>query len=427
MPVNHTMMSDNLQVYRVLKKRLPASDKRRLVLLTGARQTGKTTLSKEKYPDIRYINLDAPENREAVRSVPSALWSRDIGAAVLDEAQKEPVVFEKVKYAYDEGSLAFSVLLGSSQILLLKRIRETLAGRITILELWPLMMSEIHNNARTFPARLPLVYQLYADSSCDDIFGNQPGVLLDKEDALRRSAQEHLLKWGGMPALMPLAAAERRQWLKDYEYTYLERDVADLARLDDLMPFRKFQRLAAVRSGCLLNYAELARDAAVSVDTARRYLEYLRLSYQTFLLPPYHTNLTSTVIKTPKVYWIDTGLLRYLTGIQDTVTGEIYESMVVAELVKWMKTMGREGDLYFYRTRSGLEVDILLETPAGVIGMEIKYRRILAAKDTTGLKDIAAALGSRWRGGIVIYAGNEIKRIGEPRIWAVPSHRLFTF
>lgn len=396
------------------------------MLLTGARQTGKTTLAKYRYPDLRYINLDAPENREVVRGIASSLWARDIGAAVLDEAQKEPVVFDKVKYAYDEGALPFSVLLGSSQILLLKKIRETLAGRISIFELWPLMMCEIFNNSAKAPAGPPLVDEIFSTKSFDDIWGNQPGVLLVDEDASRRSAQDYLLQWGGMPALMVLNAPDRRQWLKDYEHTYLERDVADLVRLDDLMPFRKFQRLAALRSGCLLNYTELARDAAVSVDTARRYLEYLSLSYQTFLLPPYHVNLTSAVIKTPKTYWLDVGLLRHLTGIQEIVSGELYESMVVAELVKWMKTMGRNGDLYFYRTRSGLEVDILLESSAGIVGMEIKSRQVLASKDVTGLKEIAAALGKKWRGGLVVYSGNELKRIADPQIWAVPSHRLFT-
>lgn len=417
-------MSDNIQVKRALEERLPSPDRRRLVLLTGARQTGKTTLAKLCYPGLRYINLDAPENREALRSIATPLWSRDVGPAVLDEAQKEPVVFEKVKFAYDDGSLPFSVLLGSSQILLLKKIRETLAGRISIFELWPLMMSEIFGGGRV-GAGTPLLDAFSGPHGCDDIFGDQPAVLLADEDAPRRSAQDHLLRWGGMPALLHLIPEERGQWLKDYEYTYLERDVADLARLDDLMPFRKFQRLAGLRSGRLLNYAELARDAGVSVDTARRYLEYLRLSYQTFLLPSYHSNLTSTVVKTPKIYWLDIGLLRHLSGGSEAVTGEIYESMVVGEWVKWMKTMGRKGELYFYRTRSGLEVDILFDSPAGVVGAEIKGRRTLAARDTTGLKDIAAALRDRWRGGMVIYAGDELKRIDDPQIWAVPSHRLF--
>ncbi len=405
---------------------MPDSDKRRLLLITGARQTGKTTLAKHRYASIRYINLDAPENREALRSVASSLWARDIGVAVLDEAQKEPVIFDKVKYAYDDGALSFSVLLGSSQILLLKRIRETLAGRIAIFELWPLMMSEIFNGANKAPPGLPLVDGIFSPKHLDDLFGDQPSILLAEENAMRRAAHDYLLQWGGMPALLPLTVDERLQWLKDYEYTYLERDIADLARLEDLMPFRKFQRLSALRSGRLLNYTELARDAAVSVDTARRYFEYLRLSYQTFILPPYHVNLTSTVIKSPKIYWLDVGLIRCLTGMRELATGEIYESMVVAEIVKWMKTMGCEGDLYFYRTRSGMEVDILFESAAGIVGMEIKSRPTVASKDTTGLKEIAAALRNRWRGGIVIYSGNELKRIAEPDIWAVPAHRLFT-
>jgi len=417
-------MSDKIQKYRFLEKQLPSPDRKRLVLLTGARQTGKTTLAKALYPNLRYINLDAPENREAVQNMVSAAWGRDIGAAVLDEAQKEPVVFEKVKYAYDAGDISFTVLLGSSQILMLKKIRETLAGRISIYELWPLMMSELHRDW-TPSSPSPLIDFIFSDISCDTLFKDQPTILLAEEDASFRRAETHLLQWGGMPALLPLVDEERRKWLKDYGYTYLERDLTDLARLDDLMPFWTFQRLAALRSGCLLNYSELARDAAVSVDTTRRYLEYLRLSYQNFLLPPYYLNLTSTVIKTPKVYWLDVGLLRQLTGIQNTVTGEIYETMVVGELIKWMKTMGKDDRVYFYRTRSGLEVDLLLETQYGIIGMEIKSRRSLAEKDTTGLKQIAAAIGERWRGGLVIYPGDALKRLADPQIWAVPSRRLF--
>jgi len=419
-------MSGNIQLYRFMEQRLPPPERRRLVLLTGARQTGKTTLARAKYPRLRYVNLDAPENREAVRVVSSALWAREIGPAVLDEAQKEPVVFDKVKFAYDDQSLHFSVLLGSSQILLLKKIRETLAGRVMVCELWPLMMSEIFNNSEKNPSGAPLFDRLLAGDGCAAVLHDEPAVLLGVDDALRRGAQNHLLAWGGMPSLLRLSSDDRRQWLKDYEVTYLERDLTDLARLNDLMPFRKFQRLAALRSGMLLNYAELARDAGLSVDTARRYLEYLRLSYQTFLLPPYHTNLTSTVVKTPKVYWLDVGLLRQLTGIHEVVTGEIFESMVVGECVKWIKTMGRDAELYFYRTRSGLEVDLLVETPSGVIGVEIKSRESSAAKDVTALKEIASTLGKRWKGGLVVHAGTELRPIADPQIWAVPSYRLFT-
>jgi len=191
------------------------------------------------------------------------------------------------------------------------------------------------------------------------------------------------------------------------------------------MPFHRFQRLAALRSGGLLNYSALARDTGISVDTARRYLEYLRISYQNIRLPPYPVNLTSTVVKSPKLYWLDIGLLRQLSGIHETVTGKIYETMVVGETIKWMKTAGKEAELYFYRTRSGREVDLLLETPSGIVGIEIKSHKVVAPKDTTALKEIASALGSRWRGGLIVYPGDTLRQIAGPSIWAVPSRRLF--
>ena len=135
-------MSEIILKNRTLAEYLPATDRRSLVLLTGARQTGKTTLSQLKYPQLRYINLDAPENREVLRNISTPSWSQAVGNAIIDEAQKEPAVFEKVKYAFDERGISFCLLLGSSQILLLKKVRESLAGRVAIYELWPLMMSK---------------------------------------------------------------------------------------------------------------------------------------------------------------------------------------------------------------------------------------------------------------------------------------------
>lgn len=418
-------MSEYIQVKRVLQNYLPKSTTRRVVLLTGARQTGKTTLSKYTYPDLRYINLDAPENRDALSAIPTSSWGRDVGNAVIDEAQKSPVVFEKVKYAFDAGNVSFCVLTGSSQILLLKKFRETLAGRVSLFELWPLMACELFHGGGGGEMPPPMVDKLFTDKPVDAIFGSVPGICLDDPDSRQRAAETHLLRWGGMPALLHQPEEERWKWLRDYEYTYLERDLSDLARLDDLEPFRKFQRLSALRSGKLLQYSELARDAGVSVDTARRYLEYLRISYQSVLLQPYHRSITSSVIKTPKMYWVDMGILRQLTGFRGEPTGDLYETFVVGELFKWMKTVQRADALYFYRTRSGLEVDLLLETNQGIIGMEIKSREKVAPSDTRPLRDVAAGLGSEWRGGIVIYRGHEIRKIAEPSIWAVPSRRLF--
>ena len=399
---------------------------RRLVILTGARQTGKTTSANRLYAQLNYINLDSPENREMVRLLSTGSWGKTIGRAVLDEAQKEPVVFEKLKYAYDAGSISFSVILGSSQILLLKKIRESLAGRASIYEIWPLMMSELCQPPGSISVSPPLIDRLLAFKDAGRTLGEEPEGLVEEKESVLRTAEEHILQWGGMPGLLSMADEERWKWLKDYEYTYLERDLSDLSRLDDLMPFRTLQKLAALRSGKLLNSSEIARDAGISVDTARRYLEYLRLSYQTILLAPYYRNLTSTVIKTPKLYWLDLGLLRQLTGMRGETTGDMYETMVVSEIVKWVKTAQRDVDMYFYRTRSGMELDLLLKTAHGVIGMEIKGRKSTRPTDLTSMKVVAERLGKEWLGGLIVYQGLQLRQVAEPNIWAVPSRRLFT-
>lgn len=394
------------------------------MVLTGARQTGKTTLARYAYPDLRYINFDAPEEREIVRSTRSAEWHSVVGLAVIDEVQKEPLVFEKVKYAFDAGDLTFSVLLGSSQILLLKNIRESLAGRAVLYELFPLLMSELCD--KTSASRtLPLIDALASGTHVKKLCRNIPPMLTASEDAPLKSAEEHLLLWGGMPALLPKTTEERWKWLKDYEYTYLERDLADLSRIQDLQPFRRFQRVAALRSGQLLNYADCARDGGVSPDTARRYLEYLRISYQAMLLPPYHRNITSTLVKSPKLYWLDCGLLRQASGFHEGVSGALYETMVIAETVKWIRTLERDAELFFYRTRSGLEADLLLQTGKGMIGAEIKARETVNALDARPLCDIASKLKEKWLGGIVVYRGNSIEKIADPDIYAFPSRRLF--
>lgn len=420
------MSFDSLR-YRQVSQRLPNAATHRIVVFTGARQTGKTTLCRAEYPSLRYINLDAPENRDTLRQLSTLAWAQTVGNAVIDEAQKEPSIFEKVKYAFDEGTISFTVLTGSSQILLLKKIRESLAGRAFFYELWPLMPCELLQPATDNIAErpMPLIDAFFSGYPVARILTGTQSVLLEADDLACLQAERHILAWGGMPALLPLSDAERWEWLKNYGYTYLERDMADLARMDDLLPFRKYQKLSALRSGMLLNHSELARDAGISVDSARRYMEYLRISYQIFLLQPYYRNITSSTIKTPKLFWTDIGIWRQLTGYRGETSGQLYETMVVAEIVKWIRTRGKEAELYFYRTRSGLEVDLLLETPAGIIAMEIKSRATTHAKDTRAMRTVAQQLGKKWLGGLVIHTGKAIKPLAEPDIWAVPSHRLF--
>jgi predicted AAA+ superfamily ATPase len=287
------------------------------------------------------------------------------------------------------------------------------------------MQCEINYTIEDNEPSLPLLDCLFSSQSVGEILSSISSTMLETDDLPYRNAENHILRWGGMPALLVLSEDERWEWLRNYGYTYLERDMADLARLDDLMPFRKFQRLSALRSGMLLNYSELSRDTGISVDTARRYLEYLSISYQAVLLQPYYRNITSGVIKTPKIYWIDIGIWRQLTGFKGEVTGQLYETMVVSEIIKWMRTVNRDADLYFYRTRSGMEIDLLLETNAGLIGFEVKSSPKISGKDIRPMQAVAERLGKQWRGGMVLYTGNRIAFIEKPDIWAVPSRRLF--
>jgi len=402
---------------------MPSASERTIVLITGARQTGKTTSARRCYSGLRYVNLDSIEYRMQLSDVSSFAWGRSVGPAVLDEVQKLPGIFDKVKFAYDERAIDFSVLLGSAQILLLKNVRETLAGRIVVKELWPLMLSELAAGNKAGAIAPPLVARMFESGSVSRACEKEPEVVVGAAAAAHADAEAHLLTWGGMPALLPLSEQRRKEWLRSYELTYLERDLADLARLHDLMPFRRFQQFAAARSGQLLAYSQLARDAGIGVETARRYLEYLRISYQAFLLQPYGRNLTSTLVKTPKLYWADIGLLKQLAGEAGVGLGALFETYVVSEIVKYVRTMALDVRPYFYRTRSGMEVDLLLQSPKGVMGIEIKAGEHVAPSDATRLVDLGSALKRKWLGGIVVYRGTRVHRIHDT-VWAVPSWRL---
>lgn len=411
---------------RWLHHRLPSPQERRLVVITGARQTGKTTLARDLYASLRYLNLDDLEMRSQLAALRAASWAKSVGPAVIDEAQKEPDVFEKVKLAYDAGDIRFSVLLGSSRILLLRQVRESLAGRAFLYDLWPLMLSELITPSGNEPP-LPLFDQLlHSEPGVGPVLEAQPELLLGEEAELRREALEHLLRWGGMPELLSLSDDDRRLWLRSYQQTFLERDLADLTRLADLEPFRALQQLAMLRTGSLLVYSDLSRDAGLSASTARRYLEYLDLSYQTLQLAPFARNLTSTVIKSPKLYWCDLGLLRQATLQVGQANGALFETLIVAECHKWISTMAREARLCFYRTRSGLEVDLVITTAHGVLGFEIKYRDRAVQEDARGLVALAGALGKEWLGGGVLSLDPHLRPlIPEASIWAIPAQRFF--
>lgn len=419
-------MRGKIHINRIIKNRLPSVEEQVLVLLTGARQTGKTTLLKLSYPSLAYFNLDAIEYREQLSGISTFSWGRDVGNAVIDEIQKEPELFDKIKFAFDERDISFSALSGSAQVLLLKKVKETLAGRVTIFELFPLMLCElIYSGEEKIPQLL--IDELIRCKQASLVFESKPAVLLGNKWDKSFQTEEYLIRWGGMPALINIKDdVRKRSWLRDYLVTYLERDLGDLSRMNDLMPFRKFQQLAALRSSNLLSYSELARDAGIGTETARRYLEYLSISYQAVLLSPYSKNLTSSLIKTPKLYWLDNGLLRQLSGLGfDVMTGQLYENYVASEMIKYFRSTQKTEALSFYRTRSGMEVDFCIETGGGLIGIEVKNRQTIDSSDYSSLKRLKEASQENWLCGLLVYRGNQIIRLDE-KLWAVPSCRLFS-
>lgn len=414
---------------RLLAHRLPSSSPpRRLVVLTGARQVGKTTLARQLYGDeLLYLNLDSPGERSRLAGVPAEGWARTVGPAILDEVQKVPEVFEKLKWSYDNGDLDFSVLLGSSRILLLDQIRETLAGRVFLYELWPLTVSELSAWFGGEMCRRPLLFQLVDEperalSRLSELAGRKVGPAV----GAAQSAVRHLLEWGGLPTLLQYNDEDRHDWLEAYQATYLERDLVDLARLRDLEPFVTCHRLAALRAGCLLSYSELARDAGVPVTTVRRYLRYLELSYQTSRLSPWAGNRGVRLVKSPKLIWFDLGVQRVLSGQLRGLTGEQYETAIIGQILTTLQACGARAESSFLRTSGNLEVDLLLEPQDALLAFEIKSRTAVSSRDAGAIERARRLLGERYRAGVVIYRGEQIERLTET-VYAVPDWWLLGF
>ncbi|MBI4880987.1 MAG: ATP-binding protein [Planctomycetes bacterium] len=394
-------------------------------MVTGPRQAGKTSLIRRLFPDLRYFTLDVAEDREFLAGLRTRSFAAAVGTAILDEAQKEPTLFEKVKFAFDERQINFAVLLGSAHILLLRKVSETLAGRALRYELWPLTAGELAGRSGDSPIS-PLLSALTTPGArVDEVLAAEPAGLSSQEEEPLATALEHLAEFGGMPGLLSMPAERRGDWIASYVHSYLERDLVDLVRLSDLQPFRTFQRLAAQRVARLISFSDLARDAGISPTTAKNYVEYLRISFQAFLLEPWHENLTSRLVKTPKLYFSDLGILRHLAGHRGPLNGPLFENLVVAEVVKWLGMSGSDTRPFFYRTRSGMEIDLLLENGDGLLALEVKNREDADWSDARALRAFADAAGERWRGGIVATRGRRIERIDEARrIFAVPVRRL---
>jgi len=404
--------------HAVARVRNALSD-RPVVLLHGARQTGKTTLvralARTECP-ARYVTFDDLTALSAARRDPAGFLAGFDGPVVFDEVQRVPDLFVAIKAAVDRDREPGRFLLtGSANALLVPRPSESLAGRMEIVALWPFSQGEIDGVVEGF---------------VDAAFGEAPPALSAAEAGAVLAGR--ILR-GGFPEAVSSATAERRRaWFDAYVTTVLGRDVRDLAAIEGLTELPRLLSLVAARPMALLNYAELARSAGLAQSTLKRYWALLEAVFLVRVLRPWHANIGKRMVKSPKVLLCDSGLAAHLMGIDDvrlvqdrTLFGGLLESFVAMELTKQMDRSTAAPALYHFRTHEGDEVDLVLEHRSGVlVGIEVKSSATVTSTDFKGLRVLADAAGRRFHRGVVLYTGREVVPFGQ-RLHAVPIEALW--
>ncbi len=379
-----------------------ASPLGRIVVLTGARQTGKTTLAKQLFPGFTYLSIEDPVMVVSYTRLTAAQWKQLYPEAILDEIQKEPVLIESIKSVYDQWPEPRYVLLGSSQLLLMSKVRESLAGRCVIIDLYPLTLPELQTkdfqdvvpNSYFQDALLRTFEPRDTDKPLFDQGAFPPSFLLDKRMPEKQQAWQHYLTYGGYPALTEASMTDeqRFQWLHQYIRTYLERDVRDLTAFRDLEPFIKLQQALAVQTGQVINASTLANHTGVSVKTVQRYIQYLDMSYQTLTLPAWSRNATKQLTKAPKIHYLDNGVLQAVLQKRGGITGAEFESLVIAELYKQTKVLQVAARYHHLRIQGGREIDLLIELTSGYLAFEIKQTDKVTKTDARHFNDLESIL-----------------------------------
>ena len=348
-----------------------------VVTITGPRQSGKTTLIRDMFPDLPYFSLENPDTRTLAMTDPSSFLSQHSVGMILDEVQNTPEILSYLQGIVDEHPERKYILSDSSQFSLQNSISQSLAGRTAVLELLPLSLQELPTNTSDVDQ---LIYT-----------GFYPAIHAEKN----------------IPRLFYPA----------YVRTYLERDVRMLLNIQDIYQFQTFLKLCAGRVGSLFNASELSNEVGVSVITIRAWLSILQASYIIFLLHPYSENTRKRLTKTPKIYFYDTGLACYLLGIDnpqqlqtDRMRGHLFENMVIADMMKRSTNKGKAPEMMFYRDSNGNEIDLLVPTGSALEGYEIKSSATYNPTFEAGFGKITEQLKSRLVRRAVIYNGTQERR-----------------
>lgn len=349
-----------------------------VVTVTGPRQSGKTTLCRAAFPDKPHVNLEQPDVRSFAQEDPRGFLATYDGGAILDEVQRVPDLPSYLQALVDERpEPGRFILTGSEQFEVLNRVSQSLAGRTGLVRLLPFSIEELIGHFPVTPV-------------------------------------ERLIRFGFYPRIHD-RGLDPTQALGDYFATYVQRDLRALMNIGDLATFERFVRLAAARCGQVLNLSALGADAGVSHATARKWLSLLEASYVAFLLPPYFWNTSKRLVKSPKLYFFDVGLVAYLLGIQNEshvrthpLRGALFENLVVADAFKWFWHRGRRAPLHFYRDSHGNEIDVLIERADGIFPVEIKAALTVNPDYFRGLRALASLYDHPPpNGGAIVYGGGE--------------------
>ena len=369
-----------------------------VTVLTGARQTGKSTLvrSAADTSGRTFLTLDDPTVQDRARNAPDQLLAEG-PRLTLDEVQREPSLLLAVKRAVDANRVPGQFLLtGSANLLLLKSVAESLMGRASYVTLWPMTRREQRGlaTAGIWSDLLRIDHSAWRERIADQPSAHEPWQSL----ALR----------GGYPTPATALPSDdaRRIWFDGYVRTWLERDLRDLTAIDRLPDFRRLMTATALRVGGIPQQANMARELGMPPTTVQRYLDVLEMSYQLLRIPAYSVNRTKRLIKSPKLYWSDTGVAMHLAG-ESTPRGAHLENLVATDLCAWADTQGMRASILHWRTTKGAEVDFVIETAQRVLPIEVKASSRVGTSDARHLESFLDEYASHAQAGLLMYDGPE--------------------